>query len=264
MTWVFGSPTWLGTSVCLADIQVTVGEKTFDCLRKVYGLDRNLMAGFAGNVKTGFGMLARLQRLSNDMKQSAYDPTDVQGIFDHYPAAAAELFASLGDDGLEGGSAILVAAAEPADNTVYGSKSRAARFVWPDFATDEIPHKAWASIGSGSDIPAYQAELDAVTGDDGRPLVVLEANNRGGHARAMAFFVTQAVGDMPPVEGISKHFHVGVVFADGWELGTSDRTQFRGGPPEEIRMPHVAESWDELERQLTPHLAETLTVAIAA
>jgi hypothetical protein len=146
---------------------------------------------------------------------------------------------------------------------VYGCRSRAARFVYPDFVAQEIPHRAWGSIGSGSDIPAYQAELEKVTGDEARPLVVLEANNPGGYARAMAFFVTQAVGEMSPVEGISKHFHVGVVFAHGWELGTSDRTHFRGGPPEDIRMPPVAQSWAELERLLAPRLTGALTVAVA-
>jgi hypothetical protein len=84
-------------------------------------------------------------------------------------------------------------------------------------------------IGSGSDIPADQAQLEEVTGDEGRPLVVLEANNPEGTRRAMAFFVKQAAGDMPPVEGISKHFHVGVVFAHGWELGTYDGPQFEAG-----------------------------------
>jgi hypothetical protein len=74
MTWVFGSPTWLGTSVCLADIQVTVGDTTFDCLRKVYGLDQNVMAGFAGNVRTGFAMLARLKRLARIMRERAAAP----------------------------------------------------------------------------------------------------------------------------------------------------------------------------------------------
>jgi hypothetical protein len=144
MTWVFGSPTWLGTAICVADIQVTVGERTFDCLRKVYGLDSNVMAGFAGNVRTGFAMLVRLQRLIKETKPSADGPADVQAIFDRYPAAAAELFASLDDVGREGGSAVLVAAAEPADSTLYGCRSRAARFVYPDFATYEIPHRAWA------------------------------------------------------------------------------------------------------------------------
>ena len=80
----------------------------------------------------------------------------------------------------------------------------------------------------------------------------------------MALSVTQAVGDMPPVEGISKHFHVGVVFARGWQLGTSDCRHFRDGPREEIRMPPVAESGAELERLLAPHLAGALTVALAA
>jgi hypothetical protein len=265
MTWVFGSPTWLGSSVCLADIQVTVGDDTFDCLRKLYGLDQNVVAGFAGNVKTGFAMLASLQRFIDDTKPSASAPADIQAIFDHFPDAARDLFASLADYGRQGGSAVLVAGAEPAANHVYGSRSRAARFLSPEFSAQEIPHQAWASIGSGAEIPEYQAELEKVTGDESLPLITMEAGRPGGHAHTMAIAVMQSVGDLPSVRGISKHFHVGVVFAGGWEFTSSNRDFFPpDGPPQQIRMPPVAESWRALERLLAPYLSQALTVAIAA
>jgi hypothetical protein len=265
MTWVFGSPTWLGTSVALADIQVTVGDDTFDCLRKLNGLDQNVMAGFAGNVKTGFAMLARLQRLIDDEKTGASAAADVQAIFDHFPDAAKDLFASLDDNGREGGSAVLVAGAEPATNTLYGSRSRAARFLSPQFSAQEIPHQEWASIGSGAEIPEYQAELEKVTGDESHSLVTTEANRPGGHAHTMAILLMQSVADLPSVRGISKHFHVGVVFAGGWQLTSSNRDFFPpDGPPQQIRMPPVAESWRALESLLAPHLSHALTVAIAA
>jgi len=264
MTWVFGSPTWLGSSVCVADIQVTVDGQTFDCLRKLYGLDQNVLAGFAGNVKTGFAMLARLQRLIDQQKASQSEPADIQAIFDRYPDAASDVFARLDAGGRQGGSSVLIAGAEHAANTLYGSRSRAARFVSPDFALQEIPHRQWASIGSGAEIPAYRAELEKVTGDESRPLVTMEAGRPGGHAHTMAIVVMQSVADMPPVEGISKHFHVGVVFAGGWQLTSSDRDFFPpDGPPQQIRMPPVAESWRELETVLAPHLSRALTVAIA-
>ena len=188
MTWVFGSPTLFGCSVCVADIQVTVGDSTFDCLRKLYGLDQNVMAGFAGDVRTGFAMLARLQRLIDEEKHSADEPADIQGIFDRYPAAAREVFAAMGESAQAGGSEILVAGAESATNTLlYGSRSRAARFVGPDFAVQEIRHQAWASIGSGRGVPEYHSQLETVTGDAAHPLVTLEAGNPGGHARIMAY-----------------------------------------------------------------------------
>lgn len=74
MTWVFGSPTMLGSSVCLADVQVSIGSQTFDCLRKVYAIDRNLMAGFAGNVAVGFRMLVTLQQLVESTKSTPGPP----------------------------------------------------------------------------------------------------------------------------------------------------------------------------------------------
>jgi hypothetical protein len=142
-------------------------------------------------------------------------PADLQAIFDQFPIAARELSASLDDKGRTGGAAILVAGAEPVANAIYGSRSRAARFLGPDFAAEEIAREAWASIGAGADIPAYQAEPEKVTGYESHPLLTMEAGRPGGHAHTMATFVMQAVADLPSVRGISKHFHVGVVLAGG-------------------------------------------------
>jgi hypothetical protein len=265
VTWVFGSPTALGSSVCLADIQVTVGTETFDCLRKLYRLDRNLMAGFAGNVATGFAMLAVLQRLVHITKSDANARANIQAIFEYFPEAARGLFARFDDEGRYGGSAVLVAGAEPAANFIYGSRSRAARFQSrTDFVAQEIPHAEWASIGSGAGVAAYQAELEKVTGQEADGLLPLEGGRPGGYAESMAISVMQSVADLPRIPGISKHFHVGVVFAGDSVLATSNRDVYASiGPPEKIRMPPVATSLQELERILAPHVSHALTIAIA-
>jgi hypothetical protein len=264
MTWVFGSPTWLGSSVCVADIQVTVGGQTFDCLRKLYGLDRNVIAGFAGNVKTGFAMLAKLQQLVDAGKSSPDGPADIEALIDAYPGVARDLFASLPDELRAGGSEILVAGAEPAAGTLYGSRSRAVRFLGPSFAVQEIPHREWASIGSGSGILAYLAELEKVTGEAGDGLVQMETGLPGGHALMMARFVAMQIADLPSIPGISKHFHIGVVFADGWQITNSDRDFFPpDGPPKQIRMPRFASSWAELEELLGGRVSADLSIAVA-
>lgn len=248
MTWVFGSPTWLGCSVGVADIQVTVGGQTFDCLQKLYGLERNLMAGFAGNVRTGFAMLARLQQLIDELKTAPADSTDIQALIAAYPAVARDLFATLPASLQEGGSEVLIVAAEPAAATFYGSRARAVRFLEPRFTAQEIAHKEWASIGSGAGIAAYQAELEKVTGEEGDGLVQMETGFPGGHALMMANFVAMEIGNLPNISGISQHFHIGIVFAGGWDLRNSDRDFFPpDGPPQQIRMPPVASSWAELE-----------------
>lgn len=263
MTWVFGSPTLLGSAVCVADIQVTIGDETFDCLRKLYGLDQNVVAGFAGNVRAGFAMLAHLQGLIEDERSSG-SPVDVRAIFERFPAMARDLIARLGEEYLIGGSAVLVGGATVTPNTLYGSRSHAARFVGPEFEFDEIAREAWGSIGSGAEIPQYLEELQKVTGVESHPLLQMEVGRPGGHAQTMAIVVTQSVADMPSVQGISKHFHVAVVFADGWEMRRSDRDFFPpDGPPQQIRMPPVAESWRELEALIPPRLSEALTTPIA-
>lgn len=248
----------------MADIQVTVGDKTFDCLRKLYPLDQNVLAGFAGNVETGFAMLERLHQLIVSTKQAPGDPADIEAVFRLFPRAARELFADLDDRGREGGSALLIAAGEPADNTIYGSAARVACFQGPAFAAQEIPHQQWGSIGSGSDIPAYLAELEKLTSDEARELVKMEVGMIGGHASIMASTIIREIGEMPRVPGISMHFHVGTVVTGGWRLTKSDRDYFPGdAPPVQIRMPPVAESWQELQDLLALDLRGGLGVAIA-
>jgi hypothetical protein len=264
MTWVLGSPTWFGVSACVADVQVTVGDETFDCLQKLYGLERNVLAGFAGNVRTGFAMLARLQRLIDAQKTSQEDPADIRALFQEYPEVARDLFAGLPEELRHGGSAVLIGAAEPAANTIYACRSRAACFKSPEFAVEEIPHREWGSIGSGSGIAAYKAELEKITGDEADGLVQMEVGRPGGHAQVMAQFLAMQVSQLPPLPRISSHFHIGVVFADGWQMGTSDRDFFPpDGPPQQIRMPRVALSWAELEALLTGRASGDLTLAIA-
>ncbi len=224
MTWVMGRPTWLGISACVAVVQVTVGDETFDCLRKLYGLEANVLAGFAGNVKTGFPMLARLQQLTDVQKSSEEDPANISALFHEYPGVARDLFASLPAELQHGGSAVLIGAAEPAANTLYGCLSRGACFRSPEFAAEEIPHREWDSIGSGSGIAAYKAELEKITSDEADGLLQMEVGRPGGHAEMMAQFLTMQVSELPPVPGISTHFHIEwslLMGRDRWRLNSS-------------------------------------------
>ena len=252
MTWVFGNPTILGSGVCVADIQVTTGDdRTFDCLRKLYPVDRNLIAGFAGNVATGFEMLTVLHHLMNAEKASSAEAADVQRIFKRFPAAAMQRYADLPAEHREGGSQLLIVGANRANDALYESRPEAARFAAPDFRCDEIPRGEWRSIGSGAEIAGYRRELEALTSDEGRKLMQLEANSPGGYAKVMSFSVVQAVRQMPSVPGISQHFHTGVVFANACEFSTSDTTWYDDEGPHVIEMPEVADSWASLQALLS-------------
>lgn len=82
MTWVFGNANILGSAICVADIQVTLQDgRTFDCVQKLHELDRNVLAGFAGDVLTGFAMLVSLNRYL--LGQDA--PIEIERVFDTLP-----------------------------------------------------------------------------------------------------------------------------------------------------------------------------------
>jgi hypothetical protein len=264
VTWVFGSPTWLGASVCVADIQVTIGNRNFDCLQKLYAIDANALAGFAGNVSMGFEMLSALARVIRLGKGATAEPTDAAALIDRFPDVARGVFARQPAEAQAGGSALLLAIGEPSENTLYGTTPHVVRFTSPTFEAQEVPRKEWASIGSGAGVNEYQAELTKVTGDEGDGLLQMEVGRPGGHARMMAQFVAMQVAELPEVKGISQHFHIGVAFADGCELTTTNRDLFPpDGPPQQIRMPKVASTWAELQDVVSSLAAGDPMIAIA-
>ncbi len=247
MTWVFGSPTILGSGLCVADIQVTTGDgEVFDCLRKLYPMERNLIAGFAGDVRAGFEMLTALYGVIHEGAATG-GPVDIERAFEQFPNAATRAFSALPQESRDGGSQVLLVGARHAADAVYESRPIAARFGSPSFLREEIGAGEWGSIGSGAGIDAYRHELEALTSDEARNLMQLEVNAPGLYPQAMSFAVVEAVGKMPPVSGISRHFHTGVVFAHGSRIETSDRTWYDDRGTHEIRMPEVADSWESVQ-----------------
>lgn len=248
MTWVFGTATeFFGTAICVSDIQVTLpGDETVDCLQKMYPLAQNVVAGFAGDVELGFLMLGDLAAVVQDKRpRSACD-----GMAE-FSRTAKERFASLSPGQQERGSEVFVAYVLPDDQMVYGGRPVVGRFRCPDFEFEEIPRGTWGSIGSGTVIPAYQQELEKLTGEQTDPLLQMETNQPGGYAQMMFIALTGALRDFEPVPGISRHFHSCVVTVEGFMPGNSDQMMFRpDGEIVETRMPEVATSFAELQELL--------------
>jgi hypothetical protein len=260
VTWVFGSATFLGSAVLVGDIQVTLPSgQTVDCLQKIYPLDQNVVGGFAGDVYAGFALLARLQ----SFLQAHDEPLPVESVFESFPRIAQDTFAQLDADH-QSESALLVAGASVSDASLYGSRPNLARFTSPDFATEEIEINRWTAIGSGAEVEAYRGELEAAMSDEAKNLLTMESNNPGGFLNALTITIIMNVFDMPAVQGIAKHFHIGTVFASGCSLRNSDRELYPAdGPPEAIRMPPVAKSWSELVAMLQPYTSSAVTAVRA-
>jgi hypothetical protein len=113
---------------------------------------------------------------------------------------------------------------------------------------EEIPRGTWGSIGSGTDVAGYRAELERLSSGDNSGALQMEVGRPGGFAHTMFTSVLFEVFEMQAEEGISKHFHYVTVTANGYEGGTSNREFFPGdGPAQKIAMPPVATNWGELQ-----------------
>jgi hypothetical protein len=248
MTWIFGTATeFFGTAICVSDIQVTLpGDETVDCLQKMYPLAQNVVAGFAGDVEFGFSMLEELAAVVQKER-----PRSAREVMGEFSRIAKDRFAGLPPGQQKRGSEVLVAYVLPDDQMVYGGRPLVGRFRCPDFDFEGVPRGTWGSIGSGTDIPAYQQELEKLTGEEAHLLLQMEANHPGGFAQTMFIALSGAIGDIEPVPGISRHFHSCVVTVQGCMPGNSDRTMFGpAGEVVEIKMPKVATSFAELRELL--------------
>lgn len=67
MTWVVGASTLFGYGVLVSDIQVTdeVTGHRMDILQKAFSVGKYIVAGMAGDVRTGLILLSDLSRFLN-------------------------------------------------------------------------------------------------------------------------------------------------------------------------------------------------------
>jgi hypothetical protein len=187
LTWVFGTATeFFGTAICVADIQVTIGEgeerEMIDCLQKVYPLEQNVVAGFAGNVQVGFSMLAALQEVVREVVGEYGEPADFDHVLERFSPFAARVWGGLGLHLRKGGCELLVAGASQAPRMLYNSHPHVVRMRAPTFEVDEIPRGTWGSIGSGADVAGYRAELERLGSEDNSGALQMEVGRPGGFA----------------------------------------------------------------------------------
>lgn len=76
MSWVTSAKCFNGL-VCVGDIQATVGYRGriqyINCIKKVHHIYRNLVVGFAGDVKTGLLMIEELKiQVNNTLAKDTF------------------------------------------------------------------------------------------------------------------------------------------------------------------------------------------------
>ena len=253
MTWVFGTPlAFFGMALCVADIQVTLPDgRQVDCLQKLYPMHKNVLAGFAGDVQIGFALLEALARELPAYSSEEPPAVTVSELIQAFSGRARDVFKDAPLANRSQGSELLIAGATPTPNTVYGGVPEVACLRGPEFIPEPIDRGEWGSIGSGSAVAAYREKLEAYTSDAAREALPMEGGWVGGFATVIFVGLTSELRDLPPVPGISQHFHSCLVTAGGFEGQSTDRTDFPAiGPPRKVEMPKVATSWAELQAVL--------------
>jgi len=250
MTWIIGATTLFGYGVVLSDVCVTLGDGSQrDCLRKTYLVGRFIVAGFAGSVQIGFHLLADLSEFLKMEEEEIQDKSCWQPTFvaNKWAPRARKIFASYDPIDQKMGSHILMMGIDPRhpDHCIRGGVAVVSVLRSPNFEpVIEEGGGRVMSIGSGScQEEAMNLLAKFVQNVD---LMKMEVMNDGGFGHAIASSITRDLFFGAP-SGVSRHMHVSVVGIDSFSIRPNDINFIpREGPEQVLRMPKIAQGWQDL------------------
>jgi hypothetical protein len=236
---------------CNSDICVTLstnsGEQVLiDCLQKVYPLGQFVLGGFAGSVKIGFTMLAKLQREFSAVDRSEAWILDIVANT-WWPRLAKHIFNSFPKEEKKLGSQILLASAHPTKNRgdAPWAWTDVYSFSSPNFSPNKAGQNEIVSIGSGTDISTYINSVKEARDD----FTYHQAMMLGG-ASAQGMFVASIVEKTVkenPISGVSYLFQVAIVKRGEFSIMNHEYDIMKpGGQKIEIRFPDIALNYDQL------------------
>ena len=119
MSWILMQPTIFGQVLGISDIQVTFQEpgnnnlERYDCLQKMYGIDQNLIGGFAGSVVGGFKVFDEITRFVRANKPTKNHLIKPERLFKQVNKVAQNAFEKLSDLEKEIGVHIILGCISP-------------------------------------------------------------------------------------------------------------------------------------------------------
>ena len=250
MTWAIGACNILGAYAALiSDVQVTFSDgRTADLVRKAYPVGPYIVGAFAGSVYIGFALLQSISdylRLPADAPpNSAWEPNVVA---EHWAPIAREVFDAAPKDQQDLGAQFLLVGPHPTED---GIPTRAIPYLCklssPAFEPEITRNGNSAiSIGSGADVTQYRNGIREVM-DPKSGLLQAEMGPPGGWAQTLGYAVNRLL-TLHPVSGISQHVHIHVALRGEFHFQNSDMKEYsKDGPVREIRMPRVAENYEQL------------------
>ena len=251
MTWAIGACNALGAyGVVISDIRVTFGTgKTADMLRKAYPVGQYLVCAFAGSAYIGFHLRDSIRdflKLPTGADESACWMPD--WVAENWSPIARDIFGRMPDEQKELGSQFLLVGPHPTEDVIPNrAVPYVCKFDWPSFEPQITRGGNSAiSIGVGAEIPkCIQAVQEAI--DPANGLLQAEVGVAGGWGRLFAHCMDLTL-EKHPVPGISPHLHYHIVARGSIAVGNSDKRIHAGDEIREIRMPRVADNFDDLVR----------------
>lgn len=251
MTWVVGATTMFGYGVVVSDICVSLGNAQHDVLRKAYPVGRFIVAGFAGSVRIGFGLLADLQAFLNmtEEEEREHECWQPAYVAENWAPRAREIFACAPEVARRQNAAILMVGVDPRENAHGGGVPVVSVLRAPNFnPTTEEGFGKVMGIGSGA---SQQEAMDLLRKTVANvDMFQAEVNNPGGFGQYIASGMTRDLFHGAP-PGVSRHLHITLVGINSLMVRPNDFTYYpRDGEPVELRMPKIAESYAEMRRML--------------
>lgn len=228
-------------------MQVTFSDgRTADLIQKAYPLSNFIAAGFAGSVRIGFSLLQSLNdclALPPEAREKlAWEPKWVSA---RWAPIAKSVFDDAHQEERACGSCFLMVGVSPTEACGFGAKVYFTRFAAPDFQP-RIMSRAIkvCSIGSGAKARECHRSLKPLFRITSG-ILKAEVMHPDGWAGALGFSISQRLADHPH-PGISRHFHILILQRGNILVENNDETIYPlNGSPIEIRMPRVAQSYDE-------------------
>ena len=245
--------------ILVGDVRITLRDpsgarpdREVDGVRKIYPVAPNIAMGFAGNIDTGLRLVndfgAMMQR-SVPPGHVTYEPS--RAILGWARYARYHWTKTLTSRERAGGCALAIVAALPHTGPFTPTVGYTLRA--PDFRPEPIPRGRAVSIGSGSQVDAYVAELEKLATDDFE-LAQFETmywDHTGGAGMAVSISISDAI-EKHMAPGISPHLYICSVRCGTIEIGTNDRIALTPGVESRV-MPAVAESLAEWQEWKDEH-----------
>ena len=243
MTWIIGTPAAFGFAIGFSDIRVTFESgRTSDCLRKIFHVGNDVLAGFAGNVKLGFALIHSLaQFLSAAGHDEAWNP---EAIAAEWPRIAKDVAYDFVPS--ERSAEVMILAVHPSAD--LGAPVFPRPYVYtlrtPSFEPRLARVGQFVSIGSGSSQQKYLDALESVRTNPFYDEMIMVPN---GIQVSLAHALSRTIRENPE-DSVSHHLHIGTVRRGGCAIMPFHEEDITGKGKDSVIMPTVANNYDEFVR----------------